>query len=176
MLLIVHPWIVLHSVQLTLVVLFAAISPTGSNEMWTSHSEIQHHGDSSPEYRPMDRVVHVANMYQHTRAWLSFLNSELSMLRGTFYREYQEPEPSLTESDIDKHTEFFEFPEFKQGFCVIDQEEIMQGDRCRRILKVRSRAFSPLLHVSILRQVSHSIESLFAHCCPIWRLGTLRAP
>jgi hypothetical protein len=49
------------------------------------------------------------------------------------------PRPSLTESDINKYTDTFDFPEFKQGYCAIDQEEIQRGDSCRRIKQVAKR-------------------------------------
>jgi hypothetical protein len=51
------------------------------------------------------------------------------------FHYYQESRP-LTDTDIDEYTESFTFPEFKQGFCAIDQEEIRHGDSCRRIIQV----------------------------------------
>ncbi len=53
-----------------------------------------------------------------------------------------EEQPGLTDSDIDRHTEFFNFPNSKKGCCAIDQETFTPGDSCRRI-KQEPCTYSP---------------------------------
>jgi hypothetical protein len=50
-----------------------------------------------------------------------------------------EQQTSLTDTEIDRHTESFEFLDSKQGRCAIDQEDIRQGDSCRRIKQVAAK-------------------------------------
>jgi hypothetical protein len=54
--------------------------------------------------------------------------------------EEEELQPGLTDSDIDRHTEFFKFPNFKNGCCAIDQEAFTPGDSCRRIKQAAPRS------------------------------------
>jgi hypothetical protein len=49
-------------------------------------------------------------------------------------------QPGLTDTEVDTVTETFDFPESKQGYCAIDQEEITHGDACRRIKQVHTSA------------------------------------
>ena len=108
-----------------------------STERIRFDTESHFHGDFSIEYEPLDRTVRYDTESPRVQALMH------RMMMRSFHAEwlaifddYREPHPSLTDSEIDEHTESFNFPEFKQGYCAIDQEEIMRGESCRRIKKV----------------------------------------
>jgi hypothetical protein len=99
------------------------------------------HNPSDIEIRDLTDFfqVHGTLTAESSGLFLEVLRRLLPNILGlgrTSFGAYEEPEPGLTDSDIDKHTESFEFPEFRKGYCAIDQEEIEHGEGCRRIIQV----------------------------------------
>ena len=71
-----------------------------------------------------------------------FLEDTLPFFEDTlpFFEGPSSSTAGLSDSDIDKHTEAFEHPAGAEGFCPIDQDEMLPGDRCRRITEARAPA------------------------------------
>jgi hypothetical protein len=89
--------------------------------------------DSEEDF-PFIDVFHLSRLSSFSPFDFEVVRHELQ------FGDYQESEPSLTDTDIDEQTESFNFPESKQGYCAIDQEEISHGDSCRRIKQVPTGA------------------------------------
>ncbi len=89
--------------------------------------------------RPIDRIEEHLGVTQES--WAEQSPSYFEEQEDSEEEEEEEElQPGLTDSDIDRHTELFNFPNFKDGCCAIDQEAFTPGDSCRRIKQAAPRS------------------------------------